>query len=383
MHEPTAATGPLDGLRVLDLSRVLAGPYATMMLGDLGADVLKVESPSGDDTRRWTPPANSDGMSTYFASVNRNKRSVVLDLKDQADRQRVVELATGADVLVQNLRPGTMVRYGLDHATLSALNPGLIYVSVSGFGEDTGADLPGYDLLAQAMGGLMSITGDADSPPTKVGVALVDVLTGMNAVIGTFAALRTRELDGIGQHVQVNLLSSLLSALVNQASSTLVTGTDPGRLGNDHPSIAPYATYTTADQPLVVAVGNDAQFAALARVLNRRDWVDDPRFATNSDRVRYHAELRVELEAVLAGAPAQEWTASLVAAGVPAGPVNSVSQAMDLAASLGLDPVVRPTRGKGPPTVRNPLFMSRHQPVYRTAPPGLGENQEQVGWRVR
>lgn len=380
MDEDTTTGGALAGLRVLDLSRVLAGPYATMMLADLGADVLKVEGPGGDDTRRWRPPVDEDGTSTYFTSVNRNKRSVVLDLKDATDRERVVELATGADVLVQNLRPGAMARYGLDHAALSALNPGLVYVSISGFGEGGGADLPGYDLLAQAMGGLMSITGDPDGPPTKTGVAVVDVLTGMNAAIGILAALRARERDGLGQHVQVNLLSSLLAGLVNQTSSTLITGVDPGRLGNDHPSIAPYGTYATADQPLVIAVGNDSQFLGLARVLGRLDWADDTRFTTNPERVRHHVALREELEAVLTRAPAQEWTDAFVSAGIPAGAVNSVSQAVQLASTLGLDPVARPSQGEGPPTVRSPLFLSRHQPVYRSAPPGLGEDGRAAGW---
>lgn len=372
--------GALTGMRVLDFSRVLAGPYATMTLADLGADVIKVESPSGDDTRQWAPPADERGMSTYFATVNRNKRSVVLDLKEDPDRARALDLAVGADVLVQNFKPGTMARFGLDHDSLSQLNPGLVYVSISGFGEAEGAALPGYDLLAQALGGLMSITGEAGGAPTKAGVAIVDVLTGMNAVIGTLAALRSRDLDGLGQHVRVNLLSSLLAALVNQSSSAVVTGMDPTRMGNEHPSIAPYAVYQAADRELVLAVGNDRQFAALADLCGHPEWTEDPRFATNTARVEHRNELRVELEAALADSTAERWAAELTAAGVPAGAVASVTEAFDLAKRLGLDPVSRPAHGSGPATVRSPLFMSRKQPSYRLPPPDLGGRDEHIDW---
>jgi crotonobetainyl-CoA:carnitine CoA-transferase CaiB-like acyl-CoA transferase len=256
-----------------------------------------------------------------------------------------------------------------------------VYVSISGFGAGAGAELPGYDLLAQALGGLMSITGEEDGPPTKAGVAVVDVLTGMNAVTGTLAALRARDRDGRGQHVEVNLMSSLLSALVNQASSTIVTGRAPSRMGNDHPSIAPYALYRAADRELVVAVGNDRQFAALARVLGRPGLSQDPRFLDNPSRVAHRDQLRVELEAVLAQGTAESWAGQLVAAGVPAGAVNSLDQALSLAERLGLEPVVHPEDGIGPGTVRSPLFLSGADPAYTTSPPELGGSDGDAGWR--
>jgi len=244
-------TGSLDGVLVADFSRVLAGPYATMLLADLGADVVKVESPDGDDTRRWGPPF-AGGEATYFLSVNRNKRSVRLDLRDPGDLGLARELAARADVLVQNFRAGSLTRYGLDFAQVRESNPGCVYCTISGFGADSA--LPGYDLLVQAMGGLMSITGDTE--PTKVGVAVVDVLAGLHATVGILAALRHREATGAGQHVQVDLLHSLLSGLVNQAGAYVAGGVVPEPMGNRHPSIVPYAPYPTADRPLVLAVGS-------------------------------------------------------------------------------------------------------------------------------
>ncbi len=293
-----APTGPLAGLRVADFSRVLAGPYATMMLGDLGAEVIKVERPPrGDDTRSWGPPHAADGTSTYFQSVNRNKRTVWLDLADPADRAEALALATSADVLVENLAPGTMARFGLGYQDVAAANPGVVYASISGFGSGAGARMPGYDLLVQAMGGLMSITGPAPDQPTKVGVALVDVLTGLHATVGILAALHERARSGVGQQVAVNLLSSTLSALVNQAQAVVGAGTVPRAMGNAHPSIAPYETLPTADGVLVLAVGNDSQFRSLCEVLGL-DLADDPGFATNPARVAN----RPALAAILSGA---------------------------------------------------------------------------------
>ena len=245
-----AGRGALDGLRIADFSRVLAGPYATMLLADLGADVVKVERPGiGDDTRAWRPPADGDGTSTYFLSVNRNKRSVVLDLTTEAGHEQARALVAESDVVVENFRPGTMERLGLGHKELRARRPELIYCSISGFGSGAGAAIPGYDLLVQAVGGLMSVTGIADGEPVKAGVALVDVITGLHASLGILAALRHRDATGEGQLVEVNLLGSLLSAMVNQASAFAVAGVVPGRLGNAHPSIAPYETFPTADRP--------------------------------------------------------------------------------------------------------------------------------------
>ena len=361
-----APTGPLAGIRIADFSRVLAGPYATMMLGDLGAEVIKVERPTdGDDTRSWGPPHAADGTSTYFQSVNRNKRSVWLDLADPADRAQAFALATSADVLVENLAPGTMGRFGLGYPDIEAVNPGVVYASISGFGTGAGAAMPGYDLLVQAMGGLMSITGPAPDQPTKVGVALVDVLTGLHATVGILAALHERSLSGLGQQVSVNLLSSTLSALVNQAQAVVGAGAVPRAMGNAHPSIAPYETLPTADGVLVLAVGNDRQFGSLCEVLGL-DLAGDPGFATNPARVAHRDVLAGRLSEVLIRRPTAQWVADLTAAGVPAGPVNDIPAALDLAATLGLAPIAL---AGGVPTVANPITLSRTPVDYRFAPP--------------
>ncbi len=365
-REAHTATGPLAGLRVADFSRVLAGPYATMMLGDLGADVVKVERPPhGDDTRTWGPPYSADGTAAYFQSVNRNKRSLWLDLAAPADRARAVRLGTAADVLVENFAPGTMDRFGLGFPALADLNPGLVYASISGFGAGPGAELPGYDLLVQAMGGLMSITGPTADQPTKVGVALVDVVTGLHAAVGILAALADRARTGRGQLVEVNLLSSTLSALVNQAQAVLAGAPTPMPMGNAHPSIAPYATFPTGDGLLVLAVGNDRQFAALSRVLGE-PLDGDPRFATNPARVANRALLTARLKQLLAPRPAVQWVAELTAAGVPAGPVNDLPAALTLAEELGLAPVAS---AGGVLAVANPITLSRTPVGYRSAPP--------------
>ena len=361
-----APTGPLAGLRVADFSRVLAGPYATMMLGDLGAEVVKVERPPhGDDTRAWGPPHAPDGTSTYFQSVNRNKRTVWLDLGDPLDRAEAVELATSADVLVENLAPGTMARFGLGYEDVSDMNPGVIYASISGFGAGAGAQMPGYDLLVQAMGGLMSITGPTPDQPTKVGVALVDVLTGLHATAGILAALHERTSSGRGQQVSVNLLSSTLSALVNQAQAVVGAGAVPRAMGNAHPSIAPYETLPTSDGLLVLAVGNDRQFTSLCDVLGL-DLARDPDFATNPARVAHREVLAGRLSEVLATRPTSQWVRALTSAGVPAGPVNDIPAALELASTLGLAPIAL---AAGVPTVANPIGLSRTPVDYRLAPP--------------
>ncbi len=368
----TGAVGALDGIVVADFSRVLAGPYATMLLGDLGAEVIKVERPgSGDDTRAWGPPYDVDGQSTYFDSVNRNKTSVVIDLATVEGRSEARALALRADVLVENFTPGTLERMGLGVESLALEHPGLVVCSISGFGAGAGADLPGYDLLVQAMGGLMSVTGPAPGEPTKVGVALVDVVTGLHAVYGILAALRHRDRTGEGQHVEVNLLSSLLSAMVNQASSYVAGDVVPGILGNDHPSIAPYAVYATADRPLVLAVGNDAQFRRLVGVLGIGATAYDDRFATNPARVAHRRELRELLETALASRGAQEWHPLLTSARVPCGPINDVAGAIDLATRLELEPVVA-VPGSEVPQVANPVRLSATPATYRSRPPRLG-----------
>ena len=371
------ATAPLAGIKVADFSRVLAGPFATMMLADFGADVIKVESPAGDDTRAWVPPVDEHGAGTYFSSVNRNKRSVVCDLRTEEGLAQARDIALAADVVVENFRPGVMQRFGLDYDTLRAERPDLVYCSITGFGSKGGAHLPGYDLLVQAVGGLMSVTGSPESEPSKVGVALVDVVTGQNAVVGILAALRSRDQTGRGQRVDVNLLSSLLAGLVNQASSTLATGESPQRMGNAHPSIAPYETLRTADGPLALAVGTDKQFAALARVLGVPGLSEDSRFRGNENRVAHRAELKALLEEQLQNKPAVEWSELLSEAGVPAGKVNSIVEAIQLAAGLGLEPVVEIADVSSPRTSRqvaNPIQLSETPATYRRLPPLLNEH---------
>jgi len=370
----TQSPAALDGLRILDFSRVLAGPFATMMLADLGADVVKVERPGiGDETRSWGPPHDAHGQATYFQAVNRNKRSIVLDLADEGDRAHALELASTSAVVVENFRPGVMERLGLGYDALRETTPGLVYCSITGFGAGDGAALPGYDLLVQALGGLMSITGSPEGEPQKVGVALVDVLAGLFSSVGVLAALRHRDATGEGQRVEVNLLSSLLAALVNQASAFTIAGVVPDRLGNAHPSISPYELYETGDGELVLAVGNDRQFAALCDVLGAPELAADPRFAGNGERVAHRVQLRAELVNRMAAAPATEWAARLTQARVPAGVVNDLRGAFALAQSLGLEPVVGVPGPDGVDVAltRNPIGLSRTPPTYRSAPPRL------------
>ncbi|MEV0129121.1 CoA transferase [Dactylosporangium sp. NPDC050688] len=352
--------GALDGILVADFSRVLAGPIATMTLGDLGADVVKVERPgAGDDTRAWGPPFAADGRSTYFLSVNRNKRGLALDLGTDDGRRQALELAAAADVLVENFAPGTMERFGLGYEQIG--NPRLVYASVTGFGRHQPA--PGYDFLVQAVGGLMSITGDPGGTPTKVGVALVDVLAGQQLTAGILAALYARERTGRGQRVEVDLLSSLLAGLVNQASGYLNAGVVPGRMGNRHPSIAPYETLRAADGEFAVAVGNDRQFERLASALGLPQ---DGRFATNSGRVAHRAALTAAIEAVTVHREKTHWIEVLTAAGVPCGPVNTVAEGIALAERLGLAPVVEVD---GARSVASPIRLSETPMTYRLPPP--------------
>jgi crotonobetainyl-CoA:carnitine CoA-transferase CaiB-like acyl-CoA transferase len=365
--------GALEGIRVADFSRVLAGPVATMILGDLGADVIKIERPgTGDDTRAWGPPWSEDGVASYYLGLNRNKRSIALDLKDPADMATARSLAAGSDVVIDNFRPGVMAAAGLDHASLSVERPDLVSCRIGGLGL---GDVAGYDFLAQAVGGLMSITGDADGEPHKVGVALVDVMAGLHAAIGILAALRHRDRTGRGQLVEVDLLSTTLFALANQASNWLTAGVVPGRMGNRHPSIAPYETLEAADGPFVIAVGNDAQFRTFCEVLERPALADDERFATNAGRVTNREAMLEALAPVLAAATAAAWVQRLGTAGIPCGMVNTVDEAFAYARSLGLDPVARVG---GVDTIANALHLSETPATYRTAPPAVDEHGEEI-----
>ncbi|MFC8266008.1 CaiB/BaiF CoA transferase family protein [Streptomyces cinereoruber] len=374
---PAPAPGALSGIVVADFGRVLAGPYMTMLLADLGADVIKIERPgSGDDTRAWGPPF-AGGEATYFLGVNRNKRSVSLDLTDPGDLAAARAIVDRADVLVENFRPGTMERLGLGYEAVRATNPGLVYCSVTGFGTAEGARLPGYDLLVQAMGGLMSVTGEPDGPGTKTGVALVDVVTGLHAGMGVLAALRHRERTGEGQRVEVSLLGSLLSALTNQAAAHLGAGVVPRAMGNRHPSITPYEVFEAEDRPLVLAVGNDRQFRALCERIGLPELAGDARFATNAARVAHREELAAALAGPLGTRTADDWFEELTAAGVPCGPINDLADAFGLADRLGLAPRV-PESAAGPGQVANPIRLGATPPSYRSAPPRLGEHTDAV-----
>ena len=367
------------GLLVADFSRVLAGPYATMLMADLGAEVVKVEGPAGDDTRSWRPPVRGD-VSTYYLGVNRNKRSIALDLTDETDLLVAQELARRADVLVENFKPGGLARFGLDHATVSASNPAVVYASISGFGSGPGgAALPGYDLIVQAISGLMSLTGDPDGPPFRAGISVFDVMAGMHATIGVLAALHDRERTGQGQHVEVNLLSSALSGLVNHSSAVVAGGVVPFRMGNSHPSVFPYEPLPCSDGDLIVTAGNDAQFVKLADVLGVPELAADPRFAKNADRTANREELRPLLVERLATRTKDEWFDALIGAGVPCGPINTVDQGIAFAEKVGLDPVVTVGEGEDAvPSVRNPITFSRTPAGYRLPPPGLDEHGDEL-----
>ena len=359
--------GPLTGLLVADFSRVLAGPYATMLLADLGADVIKVESPLGDETRQWMPQTE-DGQSTYFLSINRNKRSVVLDLKDRTDAALAQSLARRADVIVENFMPGTMARFGLDYHTVAQGNPAVIYASVSGFGDGAGADLPGYDFLIQAMSGIMSLTGPIQGEPHRAGIAAVDIITGLHVTTGILAALHQRDATGQGQYLQANLMTSALSALSHHASTWITGGIEPRRYGNGHPSFFPYDPFPTTDGELIIIAANDQQFARLCTALGLDYLIQDPHFATNAARV----DNREQLRALLAGATHSRTNADLMQAlhhaNVPCGPVLTIPEALNYAEDLGLNPVVDID---GVRTIRHPLTFSRADIHYVRRPPSL------------
>ncbi|GAB3318510.1 CaiB/BaiF CoA-transferase family protein [Geodermatophilus aquaeductus] len=373
------STGPLAGLLVADFSRILAGPYATMLMADLGAEVVKVEGPRGDDTRTWQPPVR-EGVSTYYLGVNRNKRSVALDLGDAGDLAAARELARRADVLVENFKPGGLARFGLDYESVAATNPAVVYASISGFGSGPGGrSLPGYDLIVQAISGLMSLTGAPDGDPYRAGVAVFDVMAGLHATIGVLSALNHRHATGRGQHVEVNLLASALSGLVNQSSAYVAGDVVPFRMGNSHPSLFPYEPLPCADGDLIVTAGNDGQFGKLCEVLGVPELAADPRFLHNEDRTANREQLRPLLIERLATRTKMEWFRDIIAAGVPCGPINTIDQGVAFAEEVGLEPVV--TAGEGDaavPSIRNPIRFSQTAAEYRLPPPTLDEHGEEI-----
>lgn len=370
--------GPLDGLVVADLSRVLAGPYCSMLLGDLGARVIKVESAAGDDTRTWMPP-DKEGVSTYYLSINRNKQSIVLDFRDAEDVEFVYELLRRADIMIENFKPGGLAKFGLDYERVRDLNPGIIYLSITGFGTGEGASLPGYDLVVQAVSGLMSLTGHPEGPAYRAGISVFDVLTGLHGTIGVLAALHQRNKTGEGQLVEANLMSSALSGLVNQTGAYTTAGVVPHRMGNAHPSVYPYETMPTRDREVIITAANDRQFRALCEVLGIPEVADDERFKLNADRTANRHELHPILIERLAEWSADDLFIALNKAGVPCGPVNSIREGVELAERLGLQP--RVTLGDGDRAidlVRHPLQFSRAGIRYDEPPPTLGEHSEEL-----
>jgi crotonobetainyl-CoA:carnitine CoA-transferase CaiB-like acyl-CoA transferase len=368
--------GPLAGLRVLDLSRILAGPFATMQLADLGADVIKVEAPgAGDETRRWGPPFAVDGTAAYFLAINRNKRAITLNLGHPAAAALARRLALAADVVVENFLPGRLERFGLDHDSLTHANPGIVSCTISGYGSDgPAARRPGFDFLIQAEGGIMSITGQAGDEPTKVGVAVADLAAGLFATIGVLAALRERDATGRGRRVEVSLLDAQVGMLANQAMNWLVGGVTPGRMGNAHPSIAPYESYRASDGPLAIGVGTDRQFARLAEALGIPALAADPRFRGNAERVAHRVELKRLVEMRLASRDRRAWLQRLAAAGVPAAPINSIPEVF-------ADPLVRErvlAEVDGVPQVRSPVRVDGRPVAVDSAPPELGRDTEAV-----
>jgi len=364
--------GPLSGIVVADFSRVLAGPYCTMLLADMGAEVIKVESPAGDDTRQWMPPRRGD-VGTYFLAINRNKRSIALDLASSSDVPVAHALSARSDVFIHNFKPGGLTRFGLDYDAVAARNPAVIYCSISGFGSSS--SLPGYDLLVQGVSGLMSLTGGPSSPPYRSGISVFDVMTGLHSAIGILAALHHRSETGEGQHIETNLLSTALSTMVNQTSAYVAGGVVPQRMGNEHLSLFPYEPLPTGEGELIVVAGNDGQFRRLCKALEVPELADDPRFSTVERRNENRATLRPLLLERLATRTAQEWFGVLSAAGIPCGPINDVRGGVELAQELGLDPVVE---AGDVPTVRNPVRMSATPPRYDLPPPALNAHAAEI-----
>ena len=372
---------PLEGVKVLDLSRVLAGPYTTMVLADLGADVIKVEHPErGDDTRHWGPPFAA-GESAYFLSVNRNKRSIGVDLKDPEGLERVKRLAAGADVLIENMRRGTLDKLGLGYEALRETNPGLAYCSITGFGPGEDRNRPGYDFLIQARAGIMGITGFPDGEPTKVGVAIADIVCGLYAATAILAALRRRDTTGEGARIEVPLFEATLSWLANRGQEYLVSGEDKGRMGNAHPTIVPYQTFDASDKPIAVAVGNDAQFRRLCETIGRAELADDERYATNPARVANREELVEVLQQKFSKRTTDEWVEKIREAGVPCGPVNALADVFSdehVLSSGILQTVEHPVAGLLE-MLASPVLIDLERPPIRRPPPTLGQHTKE-GW---
>jgi crotonobetainyl-CoA:carnitine CoA-transferase CaiB-like acyl-CoA transferase len=375
---------PLAGVKILDLSRVLAGPYATMVLGDLGADVIKVEHPErGDDTRHWGPPFAGEGEareSAYFLAVNRNKRSIGVDLKDVEGLERIKSLASGADVVIENWRRGALEKLGLGYEALRTTNPGLVYCSIIGFGPGPDEERPGYDFLVQARGGVMGITGQPGGDPTKVGVAISDIVCGLFASNAILAALHRRDVTGEGSRIEVPLFESTLGWLANRGQEYLVSGEDTGLIGNAHPSIVPYQTFDASDKPLVVAVGNNSQFAALCNAVGRPELAEDERFATNPDRVANREVLISELQKEFGQRPADEWVEEIRAAGVPSGPVNTLPDvfADDHVRGSGMLQDITHASAGPLKMLASPILIDSERLPIRRPPPTLGQHTDEA-----
>ncbi|MBL4749445.1 MAG: CoA transferase [Amylibacter sp.] len=383
--------GALDGLVVLDLSRILAGPTATQMLGDLGATILKIENPKsgGDDTRAWGPnyavdkDGNNTDLSAYFMCANRNKKSIAVDIATPEGQDIIRKLAARADIVVENFKPGGLAKYGLDYETILKAHPELVYCSISGFGQ-TGpnSSKPGYDLMAQGYGGIMSVTGDVDGPPMKVGVGIADVMCGMYATIGILAALRHRERTGEGQHIDVALVDTQMAWLINEGTNFLTSGKVPARHGNGHPNIVPYSVFNAADGHVIVAVGNDAQFKRFCDFINLPELADDPNYITNGARIENRTALTEIINAALLQIKTADIIAGLEAVKVPVGPINNIEAALHSDQAKARDMVIKVARediGNGSVSLLgNPLNLSRTPVTYRSAPPRFGQDTDEV-----
>lgn len=376
--DATATGGPLSGVVIADFTRVLAGPYCTMLLADMGATVIKVEGPTGDDSRQWVPPAR-DGVSTYYLSVNRNKNSIMLDMKNPDDLETAYSIIDQADVFIENFKPGGLAQFGLDEQSVAQRWPGIVHASITGFGTAEGAHMPGYDLIAQAVSGMMTVTGSQDGPPQRAGVAIFDVVMGLQATVGVLGALHERAQSGKGQHLEIDLLSASLSGLVNQTTGYVACGNVPTRMGNDHPSLFPYGPFKAADRDIIICCGNDAQFSRMITRLGLSELASDDRFAKVKNRNANREPLRTLMEQALAAKSADEWFELLQLDGVPASPVLGIDEGVEFAQKLGLNPVIHAGQGADTvPLIKHPVTFSRTPARYDKAPPTLDQDRSDV-----